>query len=81
MVVSLASLYGYHRFWALKIVTLDTTPYLAKIQTDFMKGDISEIELDQRLLTLADVIKNQPRNHVILISEMVVSKNVKRIEP
>ncbi|MBU1171313.1 MAG: hypothetical protein KKD44_17280 [Proteobacteria bacterium] len=81
LVVSIASLYTYHRFWSLKIVAIDTRPYLAKIQTEFMNGDISESELDQRLLSLADVIKNQPENHVVLISEMVVSKNVKRIEP
>jgi hypothetical protein len=79
--VSAISITGYHNFFALKIVALDSTLYLQKIQAEYAKGAISKTEVDKRLESLSTVIKDQPANRVILMSDMVVSKNVKRIKP
>lgn len=80
VVVSVFSIMTYDRFFATKIVALDTTTYLKEVQAEFVKGKMSDAELDKRLTRLKDVLNKQSSNSVVLNAE-VVMRNAKRIEP
>jgi hypothetical protein len=79
--ISFLSIITYDRFYALKIVAIDTTPFIKKIQSEYLKGGMTEAELDKKLKGLLAIIESQPKNQVILMSEVVVSKNVKKYQP
>jgi dephospho-CoA kinase len=81
LVISVITIFGYDRLFAQKIVAIDTTPYLQNVQAEFLKGKMSEDDLNKRLEILRSMISKQPRNHILIVSDMVVSKNVKTIKP
>lgn len=78
--VSVLSLVTYDRFFATKIVALDTTTYLKEVQTEYVKGKMSDEELDKRLTRIKDILNKQPSNSVVINAE-VVMRNAQRIEP
>ncbi len=78
--VTVISLVAYDRYFATKIVVLDTTSYLQDVREQYVKGKMSDEELEKRLLKLKNALESQPKNSVVLNAE-VVMKNAKRIEP
>ena len=46
----------------------------------YVKGKMSDEELEKRQLKLKNALESQPKNSVVLNAE-VVMKNAKRIEP
>lgn len=78
--ISVISLITYDRFYATKIVALDTTTYLKEVQAEYIKGKMSDQDLENKLAKIKDALNAQPKNSVVLNAE-VVMKNAKRIDP
>jgi hypothetical protein len=81
MIISVITVVAYDRLFAQKIVAIDTTEYLQKVQSEYLKGKMTDDDMNTQLEVLREMIKKQPRNRILIVSDMVVSKNVETLKP
>ena len=80
MIVSVSSIFIYDNYFATKIVKLDMTQYINDIQKKYMAEEITMAEVDKRLAKMKNIIESQKPNKILILSDMVVSKNVETIK-
>lgn len=79
--VSAGSIAIYDRFYATKIVALDLKEFNSLIQKGVTDGKIDEKQIDIYLEHLDNTISSQGKNTVVLLSDVVASKNVETVVP
>ncbi len=74
IMITVASIYIYHSYFAPKIVVLDITRYIQGVEKDFIEGKLNEKQLKEKLLSFKDKVESiSSRNVVILRRSAVIS--------
>jgi hypothetical protein len=74
VLVSVASLFVYHKYYAPKIVAVDLNAYVTEQRVLFLKGEIGEEELKDNFDRLERVISSLPKGTVALRGDVVLGK-------
>ena len=74
VLVSISSLFVYHRYYAPKIVAVDLNGYVTQQRILFLKGEIGEEELKENFDKLERVISGLPKGTVALRGDVVLGK-------
>ena len=72
LLVSVGTLYYYHKHYAPKIVAINLNNYIQKQERAFVTGQITKQQLQERLKEVVDYIKKQPKNTIILTGNCVL---------
>jgi hypothetical protein len=65
-------IYGYHFFFAPKIVALDLTGYLDSLKTQYMAGKLSDEDLKKRFDALEETVKKYSKRHIVVRGDLVL---------
>ena len=79
--VSICTVHYYDTHYATKVVTINASGFMAKIKERILNQKIDGNAIDRELVKLDNLIKAQPDNTLVLLSDVVVSKNVKALQP
>ena len=74
VLVSIGSLFVYHRYYAPKIVAVDLNAYVTEQRVLFLKGEIGEEELKENFDKLERVISDLPNGTVAFRGDVVLGK-------
>ena len=74
VLVSISSLFVYHRYYAPKIVAVDLNGYVTQQRILFLKGEIGEEELKENFDKLERVISGLPKGTIALRGDVVLGK-------
>lgn len=77
---SLATICGYDRWYAQKVVAVDIKGYIAEQRDNYLAGKINDDELKKSFDRLESVITAIPRNRVIIMGDAVV-RNAETVKP
>lgn len=77
---SLATIFGYDRWYAQKVVAVDIKGYIAEQRDNYLAGKINDDELKKSFDRLETVITAIPRNRVIIMGDAVV-RNAETVRP
>ena len=80
LVLSLATLYIYDRWYAQKIVAVDIKGYIAQQRDDYLAGKLNDDELKKSFDHLERIITTIPRNQVVIMGDAVV-RNAETLKP
>ncbi len=80
LVLSLATLYIYDRWYAQKIVAVDIKGYIAQQRDNYLAGKLNDDELKKSFDHLERIITTIPRNRVVIMGDAVV-RNAETIKP
>lgn len=77
---SLATIAGYDRWYAQKVVAVDIKGYIAQQRDNYLAGKLSDEELRKSFDRLEAVITAIPKNRVIIMGDAVV-RNAETLKP
>ena len=77
---SLATIVGYDRWYAQKVVAVDIKGYIAQQRDNYLAGKLNDDELRKSFDRLEAVITAIPKNRVIIMGDAVV-RNAETIKP
>jgi hypothetical protein len=77
---SLATIVGYDRWYAKKIVAVDIKGYIARQRDDYLAGKLNDDELRKSFDRLEAVILAIPKNRVVIMGDAVV-RNAETVTP
>jgi len=78
--VSLATIFGYDRLYAQKVVAVDIKGYIAKQRDNYLAGKLNDEELKRSFDRLESVITTIPKNRVVIMGDAVV-RNAETVNP
>lgn len=81
MLLTLGTVYGYHRLFSQKIVAIDVKGFLAEQRDLYLAGKITMEQATQNLEVLGTTVKKQPGNTIILMGDCTIGPNTKFIKP
>ncbi|NTV49269.1 MAG: hypothetical protein HGB32_01195 [Geobacteraceae bacterium] len=77
---SLATIVGYDRWFAQKVVAVDIKGYIAQQRDNYLAGKLNDDELKKSFDRLENVITAIPKNRVIIMGDAVV-RNAETVKP
>jgi len=77
---SLATIAGYDRWYAQKVVSVDIKGYISQQRDNYLAGKLSDEELRKSFDRLEAVITAIPKNRVIIMGDAVV-RNAETVRP
>jgi len=77
---SLATIAGYDRWYAQKVVAVDIKGYIAQQRDNYLAGKLNDDELKRSFDRLETVITAIPKNRVIIMGDAVV-RNAETVKP
>ncbi|ABK97882.1 conserved hypothetical membrane protein [Pelobacter propionicus DSM 2379] len=77
---SLATIAGYDRWFAQKVVAVDIKGYIAQQRDNYLAGKLNDVELKKSFDRLEAVITAIPKNRVIIMGDAVV-RNAETVAP
>ncbi|MBI5655533.1 MAG: hypothetical protein HZC44_01400 [Geobacter sp.] len=77
---SLATIVGYDRWYAQKIVAVDLKGYIAQQRDNYLAGKMNDDELKKSFDRLETVITAIPKNRVVIMGDAVV-RNAETVKP
>jgi len=77
---SLATVAGYDRWFAQKVVSVDIKGYIAQQRDNYLAGKLNDDELKRSFDRLETVITAIPKNRVIIMGDAVV-RNAETVKP
>ncbi len=77
---SLATVAGYDRWFAQKVVAVDIKEYIAQQRDNYLAGKLNGDELKRSFDRLESVITAIPKNRVVIMGDAVV-RNAETIKP
>jgi hypothetical protein len=77
---SLATVAGYDRWFAQKVVAVDIKGYISQQRDNYLAGRMSDDELKKSFDRLETVITAIPKNRVIIMGDAVV-RNAETVKP
>jgi len=77
---SLATVAGYDRWFAQKVVAVDIKGYISQQRDDYLAGKLNDDELKKSFDRLENVITAIPKNRVIIMGDAVV-RNAETVKP
>lgn len=77
---SLATIAGYDRWFAQKVVAVDIKGYIAQQRDNYLAGKMNDDELKRSFDRLEAVITAIPKNRVVIMGDAVV-RNVETVKP
>jgi hypothetical protein len=77
---SLATIAGYDRWYAQKVVAVDIKGYIAQQRDYYLAGKLDDVELKRSFDRLETVITAIPKNRVIIMGDAVV-RNAETVKP
>jgi hypothetical protein len=77
---SLATIAGYDRWYAQKVVAVDIKGYIAQQRDNYLAGKLNDDELKRSFDRLETVITAIPKNRVIIMGDAVV-RNAETVRP
>jgi len=77
---SFATIAGYDRWYAQKIVAVDIKGYIAQQRDNYLAGKLNDDELKRSFDRLEAVITAIPKNRVIIMGDAVV-RNAETVTP
>ena len=77
---SLATIAGYDRWFAQKVVAVDIKGYIAQQRDSYLAGKLNDDELKRSFDRLETVITAIPKNRVIIMGDAVV-RNAETVKP
>jgi len=77
---SLATIAGYDRWYAQKVVAVDIKGYIAQQRDNYLAGKLNDDELRKSFDRLEAVITAIPKNRVIIMGDAVV-RNAETVKP
>ena len=80
IVASLATVAGYDRWFAQKVVAVDIKGYIAQQRDSYLAGKLNDDELKRSFDRLETAITAIPKNRVIIMGDAVV-RNAETIKP
>lgn len=78
--ISAGAVFMYDKFFVPKIISIDIKGYLIEQRDLFMAGKIKEEDLVKNMDKLEKIIKDIPKNKIILMGDAVI-KNAEVIKP
>jgi len=78
--VSLATIFGYDRWYAQKIVAVDLKGYIAQQRDNYLAGKLNDDELKKSFDRLETIITAIPKNRVVIMGDAVV-RNAETVKP
>ncbi len=72
-------LWGYHEFYATRIVTADILGFNLEQATALAKGEIQEAEALARIDRIKDLLSQLRGNRIVIRKDMVISSNGEEI--
>lgn len=78
--VSLATVVGYDRWYAQKVVAVDIKGYIAQQRDSYLAGKLNDDELKRSFDRLETVITAIPKNRVVIMGDAVV-RNAETVKP
>jgi hypothetical protein len=79
LLISVGVLYVYDKYYAQKIVAFDLKGYIIGLRDMYVSGKINDEELKRAIDIAYAVIKNQKKNKVVLMGDVILTP-VERIE-
>jgi len=73
ILITVAVLFAYDRYFAREIVVLDLAAYVQKLRTDFLKGKVDDAGLRKRFGDLDALVEGISKRKVILTREAVIA--------
>jgi hypothetical protein len=80
MVISVASILVYDRYFATRIVAVDIKGFIAAQRDLFVQGKIDDAQLRENIESLERAIGNVPANEVVIMGDAVV-RNARIVKP
>ncbi|MHC1699251.1 MAG: hypothetical protein AB9919_14530 [Geobacteraceae bacterium] len=77
---SFATVAGYDRWFAQKVVAVDIKGYIAQQRDNYLAGKLNDDELKKSFDRLETVITAIPKNRVIIMGDAVV-RNAETVKP
>ena len=77
---SFATIIGYDRWYAQKVVAVDIKGYIAQQRDNYLNGKINDDELKKSFDRLETVITAIPKNRVVIMGDAVV-RNAETVNP
>jgi len=77
---SLATITGYDRWYAQKVVAVDIKGYIAQQRDNYLAGKLSDDDLRKSFDRLEAVITSIPKNRVVIMGDAVV-RNAETVKP
>ena len=77
---SLATIVGYDRWYAQKVVAVDIKGYIAQQRDNYLAGKLNDDDLRKSFDRLEAVITAIPKNRVIIMGDAVV-RNAETVKP
>ena len=77
---SLATIAGYDRWYAQKVVAVDIKGYIAQQRDSYLAGKLNDDELKKSFDRLEAVITTIPKNRVVIMGDAVV-RNAETVNP
>ncbi len=80
LLISLASIFVYDRFFVQKIVAVDVKGYIAEQRDLYISGKISEEQLKANIDRMEKVVMSVPKNKVVIMGDAVI-RNAEVVSP
>lgn len=80
LVISVASILVYDRYFATRIVAVDIKGFIATQRDLFVQGKIDDAQLRENIESLEGAIGNVPANEVVIMGDAVV-RNARIVKP
>jgi len=80
LLVSLASILVYDRFFVQKIVAVDIKGYIAEQRDLYISGKINEEQLKANIDKIEKAVTSIPKNKVVIMGDAVI-RNVEVVRP
>lgn len=77
---SLATVAGYDRWYAQKVVAVDIKGYIAQQRDSYLAGKMNDDDLRKSFDRLESIITSIPKNRVIIMGDAVV-RNAETVKP
>ncbi|WP_246562040.1 hypothetical protein [Geobacter grbiciae] len=76
----MATITGYDRWYAQKVVAVDIKGYIAQQRDNYLAGKLSDDDLRKSFDRLEAVITSIPKNRVVIMGDAVV-RNAETVKP
>jgi hypothetical protein len=80
LLMSLASIFVYDRFFVQKIVAVDVKGYIAEQRDLYISGKINEEQLKANIDRMENAVMSIPKNKVIIMGDAVI-RNAEVVRP
>ena len=74
LIVNIAGLYIYDKFFAQKIVTFDLKGYIEALRILYVNGKIDDNEVKRRIDYLEEIVNSTPKRKVIITSDVILGR-------